>query len=93
MQVTIEIPDTIAHQIQGQWQDLPQKVLESLSVEAYKAGILNRGQIQQMLKLSSLYEVDGFLKQSKAFLSYDEPDFEQDLRTMQKLRDVNKGNC
>lgn len=92
MQVTIEIPDTIAQQIQGQWQDIPQKFLESFSVEAYKAGILNRGQVQQLLKLPSLYEVDGFLKQSGAFLPYGESDFEQDLVTMQKLREVGKVN-
>ncbi len=45
MQITIEIPDTIAYEIQEQWQDLPRKVLESLSIEDYKAGILSREQI------------------------------------------------
>jgi hypothetical protein len=64
MQVTIEIPDRIAEQMQSQWHNLPQKLLESLSAEAYKAGIISRKQIQQLLKLPSLYEVDGFLKQS-----------------------------
>ncbi len=90
MQVTIEIPDGIAHQIQEQWQNLPQKFLEAVAVEAYKSGILTRGQIQQMLDLTSLYEVDGFLKQAGAYLHYDEDDFEQDLLTMKRLKDAGK---
>ncbi len=92
MQVTIEIPDRIAEQMQQQWHNLPQKLLENLSVEAYNAGILSRKQIQQLLTLPSLYEVDGFLKQSGAFLPYSEADFDQDLATMQKLRDMSTIN-
>ena len=87
MQITIEIPDIIAEQVQRQWHNLSQKLLENLSVEAYNAGILSRKQIQQLLMLPSLYEVDGFLKQSGAFLPYSEADFDQDLIIMQKLMD------
>lgn len=93
MQVTIEIPDVIAHQIQGQWQDLPQKFLEALAVEAYRSGSLTRGQIQQMLDVNSLYEVDGFLKQSGAYLHYAEDDFEQDLLTMKRLKATDKSTA
>lgn len=87
MQITIEIPDAIADDIQGHWRNLPQKVLEALAIEGYRANVLNRTQVQQLLALPSLYAVDGFLKQSGVFLPYDEADFEQDLLTMQQIRD------
>lgn len=86
MQVTIDIPDAIAQQVQGRWHDLPQKVLEIFAIEAYQAEVLTRGQIQQLLGLSSLYEVDGLLKHAGVYLTYDESDFEQDLETMQQLQ-------
>jgi predicted HTH domain antitoxin len=92
MRIEIDIPNDIAQQIQNQWRDLPQKLLEILAVEAYKTGAITRGQIQQMLKLSSLYEVDGLLKQAGAYLHYDEADFEQDLLTLQRLKIANESN-
>ena len=85
MQVTIEIPDAIAHHLEKMGDNLPQRVLEILVVEAYKTEAITRAEVRQILQIPSRYETDGFLKQAGAFLHYDESDFEQDLLTMQKL--------
>jgi hypothetical protein len=85
MQITIEIPDTIAQRMTQRWEALPRKVLEALVAEAYKAEIVTHAEVGRILQLSSRYEVDGFLKQSGAYLHYDLSDFEQDLLTMQRI--------
>ncbi len=85
MQITIDIPDAIAHRMTEQWHMLPRKALETLVVEAYKAEIITHAEVGRMLQIPSRYEVDGFLKQSGAYLHYDASDFEQDLLTMQRV--------
>ena len=65
MEITIEIPEDIGNQLQKNWQDLPQKILEALAIEAYRNGIMTPGQIQQLLKMSSLGETETFLRQSQ----------------------------
>jgi hypothetical protein len=50
MQITIEIPEDIGNQLQQNWQDVPQKLLETLAVEAYKNRIMTSVQVQQLLK-------------------------------------------
>ncbi len=85
MQVTIEIPDEIAHHLEKEWDNLPRRVLEILAVEAYKAEVITRADVRRVLQLSSRYETDTFLKQAGACLHYDESDFEHDLLTMEKL--------
>ena len=52
MQVTIDIPDAIAQQVQGRWHDLPQKVLEIFAIEAYQAEVLTNSKIQVLLGLA-----------------------------------------
>ncbi len=37
MRITIEIPEEIGNQLQQNWQDLPQKLLETLALEAYRS--------------------------------------------------------
>ena len=90
MQVTIEIPDAIAHHLEKKWDNLPQRVLEILVVEAYKAEVITRAEVRQILQIPFRYETDGFLKQAGAFLHYDESDFEQDLLAMQNLEQAGK---
>jgi predicted HTH domain antitoxin len=87
MQITIDIPDVIAHRMTEQWHMLPRKALETLVAEAYKAEIITHAEVGRILQIPSRYEVDGFLKQSGVYLHYDVSDFEQDLLTMQSIED------
>jgi hypothetical protein len=66
MQIMIEIPDVIAQRMMQRWEILPQKVLEALVAEAYKAEIVSHAEVGRILQIPSRYEVDGFLKQAGA---------------------------
>jgi len=90
VQITINLPDEIASTIQEKWDNVPRKVVECLSIEAYRQGVITSAQVGRLLNLSSRYEVDSFLKQAGAYLHYDEADFEQDLITMEKIKTQGK---
>ena len=83
MQITIEVPEEIGQQLQQSWQNLPQKLLEVLALEAYKSGIMTSAQIQDLLHLSSRWETEAFLKDSRVDLDYTEKDLEEDMETLQ----------
>jgi hypothetical protein len=85
MQITIEIPEEIGNQLQQKWQDLPQKILEALALEASKSRIMTSAQIQQLLKFSYWWETEQFLKQSQAYLDYTENDLGQDIQTLHQI--------
>jgi hypothetical protein len=85
MQVTIEISDEVAAQLQQSWDNLPRKILEVLVVEAYREDLLTRYQVGQILGLSSRFAVNRFLKQANAYWQYDEQDLEADRQTIASL--------
>lgn len=86
MRVDIEIPDDIASKIQTNWSDLPRLVLESFVIEAYRTELITSSEVGRILKLSSRFEVDEFLKQAEAYLHYTETDLEEDRQTLHSLR-------
>ncbi|PZV16365.1 MAG: hypothetical protein DCF21_10570 [Leptolyngbya sp.] len=87
MHIDIEVPETIAQRLTEQWEDLPDKLLEILAVEAYRNEILTSAEVGRLLGLHSRWEVDAFLKQAKAYLHYTEDDLAQDRQTLQRLRE------
>ena len=86
MNIAIELPEDVAQQLQLQWGDLSQKTLEVMALEAYKSGIITEAEVQRMLKLSSRWEVEAFLKQSQAYLDYTKADLEQDVQAIRQVR-------
>lgn len=85
MQITIDIPEELADILELKWGNLSQRTLEALAVEGYRRGMMTRGQVRQMLNLSSFYEVEQFLKERGANLHYDEIDLEQDIQVINEL--------
>lgn len=85
MQITIELPEEIGHQLQETWDNLPQKILESLALEAYRQGMITSAQIQTMLNFSSRWQTEQFLKENQAYLDYTEEDLAHDLETLNQL--------
>lgn len=85
MEVTVTIPEDIAAQLHTKWADLPRAALESLALEAYRAGTLTDSQLRRLLGLSR-YELDGFLKKAGIYLDYDSKDLKQDLENIRKVR-------
>lgn len=85
MQITIELPEEICHQLQQSWDNLPQKILESVALEAYRKGMMTSVQIQTLLKFSSRWQTEQFLKENTAYLDYTEEDLANDLETLNQL--------
>jgi predicted HTH domain antitoxin len=77
MSVTIELPESIAMQLQTNWGDLSRRALEALAVEAYRAELLSQPQVGEILGLN-FWETERFLNERRAFLHYDEGDLERD---------------
>ncbi|MFB2981517.1 UPF0175 family protein [Microseira sp. BLCC-F43] len=90
MQITIELPDELAHHLEAKWGNLEQKLLELLVLQAYIDVLISSGKVRELLGMATRLEVDAFLKEKGVYLHYDEADFEQDLLTMQKLEKEGK---
>jgi hypothetical protein len=85
MNVSIAVPDDVVHKMEAQWQDVPQRTLEALAIEAYRSGVITEAEVQRMLNLPSRWEVNEFLKRSQAYINYTEADLQQDIHTIRKL--------
>lgn len=85
MQITIDLPDEVVQRLDLSPEYLSRRVLEAFVVEAYDAQQLTTAEVGRILDLDR-FEVDSFLKQHQAYLSYTIADFDQDLRTMQRVQ-------
>jgi len=70
LQVTIELPDDLAEQIQKSTGDIGRRMLEAFAVESYRSGSITGRQIQQLLGLKDRFELDAFLKRAGVFREY-----------------------
>lgn len=84
MQVTIELPEDLAQQLQEKWGDVPRHLLETAAVEGYRSGELTRYQVRLMLAFETRMEVDAFLKEAGIYRDYTETDLEEDRKTLQR---------
>ncbi|MCW5849217.1 MAG: UPF0175 family protein [Anaerolineae bacterium] len=82
MDVSIMVPDDVARQLEATWDNVPQRALEALALEAYRTGVLTEAEVQRMLGFLSRWEVEEFLKRSHAYLDYTEADLEQDIEAI-----------
>lgn len=87
MDIPIDIPEDIAHRLQQRWEDLSRRALESIAVQAYREGVLTASEVQQMLGLSSRWEVEAFLRKHDAYLDYTEAELARDVRAIRRKRD------
>jgi predicted HTH domain antitoxin len=85
MQITIELPDNIANQLQLQSANFSRRVLELIAADSYRQGRIGAAEVRRMLNFSSRWETYEFLKREKAYLPYTEDDLEQDVQAIRKL--------
>jgi predicted HTH domain antitoxin len=86
MQVTVEIPDDLAHRLTPKGQDPARAALEAVAIEGYRSGALTAYQTRCLLGFETRYELDAFLKEHNVWEhAYSLEDLEQDRRTMQQL--------
>jgi Uncharacterised protein family (UPF0175) len=85
MEVTIRVPEAIAHRLQERWgHDIPRHVLESVALEGFRQRILTTEELRQLLGFESKFDVHAFLK------AHDTPfytlaDLEHDRETSARL--------
>jgi hypothetical protein len=85
MQITLELPEDIAHGLECKWKDLPRAVLESLALEAYRSHARTAAKLRRLLGFETRMQVDAFLKEHEIH-DYTATDFEQDREPLRQLR-------
>ena len=85
MQITIELPDDIANQLQLQPAIISRRILELIAADNYRQGRIGAAQVRRMLNFSSPWETYKFLKREKAYLPYTEDDLEQDAQAIHNV--------
>jgi hypothetical protein len=79
MSVTIDLPEDISAALTEQWDDVPRRFLEAISVEAYRTGALNESQIRRLLGYDTRFQVHALLKEHQVPLRFTAADVEADL--------------
>jgi Uncharacterised protein family (UPF0175) len=60
--ITVEIPDSIARQLDLDGPDGSRRALEMFALEGYRSAALSRGQVSELLG-QSFFETEAFLKE------------------------------
>ncbi|MBI3490948.1 MAG: UPF0175 family protein [Acidobacteria bacterium] len=82
--IAVDLPEDIAKRLETAWRDVSRGALEAVALEGYRVGALTRDQVGRLLGLS-LWDTEAFLKERQAYLAYNEEDFEQDRRDLDRI--------
>jgi hypothetical protein len=85
MEITLNLPEDIAHGLEAKWKDLPRAALESLALEGYRSGALTMVQVRRLLGFGTRYELDGFLKRHALYLNYSIENLERDAEASRQF--------
>ena len=83
MQITIEVPEDIANQLQS--VNVSRRVLELIAADYSRQGRIGASEVRQILNFSSRWQTYEFLKREKAYLPYTEDYLEQDVQAIRNL--------
>jgi hypothetical protein len=64
MQVTINLPDQFTSKVINKWDNLPQKILNNLVMEAFKERLIDFNELKDLLTFNSDTELKAFLIQN-----------------------------
>jgi hypothetical protein len=87
LQVTIELPDDLAEQIQKSSGDIGRRMLEAFAVESYRSSSITGRQVQQLLGLRDRFELDAFLKRAGVFRRYTAQELTLDYEASRRASD------
>jgi Uncharacterised protein family (UPF0175) len=85
MQVTFEIPDSLAAAFHADHAGLSRATLEAFALEGYRSNQLSEFDLKHLLGFDSRMQVHGFLKEHGVDLQYSLEDVEQDIRASDEL--------
>jgi hypothetical protein len=83
MQVMVQLPDEIAHQL-GDAAEIPRRLVEVIVLEQYRLRKISEGKLAHILGLSR-WEAEEFLDKHNARHPYTRDMIEQDRRTLEDL--------
>ena len=83
MQVTLKLPDEIAHGL-GSDADIPRRVLEAVVLQQYLSEEISFGRLVEILGLD-LGEAESFLDRNNARLPYTRSMLEEDRRNLAEV--------
>lgn len=92
MQITLELPDEIAQELEAKWNDLPRATLESVALEGYRSDALTEEQVRRILGYETRMQVHAFLKEHGVYLNYNLEDLEQDMKALGEQRSTEVPN-
>lgn len=78
IEITIELPDTVARHLGGSRKDLSRTALEAMALEFYRFERLSSFQTMEMLGFGTRLELDRFLKAHGVELEYGFEDLERE---------------
>ena len=84
MILSVELPDSFAHQMHLDGAQGNRRALEMLALEGYRSCELSRGQVGKLLGIG-FYETEEFLKKNRAFIEFTKEEFEQSNAALEKL--------
>ncbi len=85
MQVTFDIPDSLAAQIIAPGKDPSQAALEALAVEGYRTQRLSEAEVRRMLGYETRMQVHALLNEHDVDLHYTAEHLQQDIAASNKL--------
>jgi hypothetical protein len=85
MEITLKIPDEIAHLVAPEGKDPARVALEALALEGYRSEALSESDLRRMLGFSTRMNVHAFLKEHGVYLQYSIEELEEDLESAREL--------
>ena len=84
MNLTVELPDIVAHQLRLDGPDAQVRAREIFALQGYESGRLSRRQVGDFLGLS-FYETEQFLKANGGHLAMTVDEIYGDVRGLEEL--------
>ena len=85
MQVTLEIPDTVAGELARRMGNPALAAVEALACRAYERGVFSLEQVRLLLGLESRWQAQAVLSANGVWPGTTLADFEADLATLDSL--------
>ncbi|NEP83732.1 MAG: hypothetical protein F6K17_43340 [Okeania sp. SIO3C4] len=64
MQIKINLPDKLTEKVGGKWDNLQQKIIANLVLDAFREGLIDFDELKELLNFFSDAELTEFFKQN-----------------------------
>lgn len=64
MQIKINLPDKLTEKVRGKWDNLQQKIIANLVLDAFREGLIDFDELKELLNFFSDAELTEFFKQN-----------------------------